>query len=86
MKTLFPIILGAFTLLLACGNNQSLCTCIEAGDAVNQLSESFFHREYSVLGKDSLDALIAHRDSLCEEFQLMSGEEMLKLKENCPSD
>jgi hypothetical protein len=60
-----------------------LCRCIEAGDKVNQLSATFFEREYSVLGKDSLDLLISHRDSLCEEFQLMSGEEMLKLKENC---
>lgn len=86
MKIIVPIIFCSLLTLSSCSNDQSLCTCIEAGDAVNQLSESFFHREYSVLGKDSLDALIAHRDALCEEFQLMSGEEMLKLKENCPSD
>jgi hypothetical protein len=77
-----------FTLLIvptlfSCSNDQSLCNCLEAGEDVNQLSASFFTRDYSVLGKDSLDALIHYRDSLCEEFKMMSGEDMLKLKENC---
>jgi hypothetical protein len=70
-------------ILFSCSNDQSLCRCIEAGDKVNKLSASFFNRDYSVLGKDSLDALISHRDSICDNFKMMSGEEMLKLKENC---
>lgn len=70
-------------LLFSCANDQSLCRCIEAGDKVNKLSASFFNRDYSVLGKDSLDVLISRRDSLCDYFKMMSGEEMLKLKQNC---
>lgn len=70
-------------LLFSCSNDQSLCRCIEAGDKVNKLSASFFNRDYSVLGKDSLDALISYRDSLCDDFKMMSGEDMLKLKQNC---
>ena len=70
-------------LLYSCSNDKSMCRCIEAGDKVNKLSASFFNRDYSVLGKDSLDALISNRDSICDNFKMMSGEEMLKLKENC---
>ena len=82
MRKLYSIFLIS-SLLFSCSNDQSLCRCIEVGDEVNKLSASFFNRDYSVLGKDSLDALISRRDSLCEGFKMMSGEEMLKLKENC---
>lgn len=81
IKTYYVLLIS--TILLSCSNDQSLCRCIEAGDEVNKLSASFFTRDYSVLGKDSLDALIEYRDSLCEDFKMMSGEDMLQLKENC---
>jgi len=82
MRNIYSLALLSFA-LLSCSNDQSLCRCIEAGDEVNTLSASFFNRDYSVLGKDSLDILINYRDSICEDFKMMSGEEMLKLKENC---
>lgn len=82
MRKIYSILLIS-SVLFSCSNDQSLCRCIEAGDDVNKLSASFFTRDYSVLGKDSLDALIEYRDSLCKEFKMMSGEDMLKLKENC---
>jgi hypothetical protein len=83
MKRFFSIFLLCLS-LIGCSQNKDICKCIELGNEVNTLSSSFFDREYSVLGKDSLDALIQQRDEWCEPFKDMSGEQMLQKLEDCP--
>lgn len=70
--------------LFSCENDhKQLCECIEIGDQVNQLSESFFNRTYSEAGKDSLDALIKERDVLCKPYLEMGALELQEAKGNC---
>jgi len=69
--------------LVSCKSNTDFCKCIEAGQKVNELSASFFNREYSELGKDSLDNVIQYRDELCEPFSELSPEELQKEKQQC---
>lgn len=81
MRTSFLFVL---LLLGACSSDDTkLCDCIEAGEYVNELSASFFHREYSDLGKDSLDQAVLRRDELCQEFINMSADELQSLTSNC---
>jgi hypothetical protein len=80
-RLLITLTVGIFT--IGCSSDQSICKCIELGNEVNQLSASFFDREYSVLGKDSLDALIQQRDEWCAPFKGLSGELMLEKLEEC---
>lgn len=70
--------------IAACSSDKNkLCDCIDAGEHVNTLSESFFHRPYSELGKDSLDQAVQKRDELCSEFIQMSADELQALKMEC---
>lgn len=69
--------------LTACSSITDFCKCIEAGQKVNELSASFFNRDYSERGKDSLDQVIQYRDELCEPFNRLSPEELQQEKQQC---
>lgn len=81
-KMKYAILLSVL-ICLSCMPENKICSCIKAGDEVNMLSASLLNRDYSVLAKDSLSELIHKRDSLCLDFQEMSGEQMLELKKDC---
>jgi hypothetical protein len=65
-------------------DDQRLCECVSVGEVVNDLSASFFDRPYSVQGKDSLDQIIAFRDSICAPFIEMKTEDLHKAAKKCP--
>ena len=76
------LVLAAFIVLLfSC--QHSVCECVEAGKKVNEISASFFDREYSESGKDSLDHAIKNRDAICEPFRSMSAAELQKAASEC---
>lgn len=79
MKLFVFIILSL--LVFSCQN--SVCDCVEAGNKANEISASFFDREYSKSGKDSLDRAIENRNEICEPFQNMSAEELQKAASEC---
>lgn len=68
-------------LIFSCQN--SVCDCVEAGEKVNEISASFFNREYSVEGKDSLDNAIEKRDAICEPYRNMSAVELQEAASEC---
>jgi hypothetical protein len=72
-----------FISLTSCTQNQKLCDCIDAGNVVNKLSASFFNRDASQEGKDSLNAAIIQRDQICAPFLNMDVTELQKAKLNC---
>lgn len=76
--------IGFAMLVSSCGNkNQQLCACIEAGDVVNQLSASFFNREVTLEGKDSLAIAILQRDEICAPFLSMDTSDLQEAKSKC---
>ncbi|MBW7868607.1 MAG: hypothetical protein H3C31_09815 [Brumimicrobium sp.] len=82
------ILLSLVFTLLACNSNNgksTICDCVEAGQAVNQLSESFFSREATQEGADSLHLLIEKRDSVCKTFQEMDAIELQEKAKECAS-
>lgn len=79
MKTLVLVVLTV--LLFSC--QHSVCECVEAGEKVNEISASFFGREYSEQGKDSLDHAIENRDAICEPFRSMSAAELQEAASDC---
>lgn len=83
MKFFLPFILVSSILLSCKEDHQQLCECIELGDQVNELSESFFNRKYSEAGKDSLDLLIEQRDKVCQPYLEMGATELQKAKHSC---
>lgn len=79
MKSLLIILV--LILLYSC--QGTVCECVEAGKEVNEISASFFDREYSVEGKDSLERAIKNREAVCEPFKEMSAEELQKAASKC---
>ncbi|MEX1193264.1 MAG: hypothetical protein WEA99_14935 [Brumimicrobium sp.] len=77
------IILLLFITTVSCNNENTLCDCVKAGKQVDKISASFFNRDYSVKGKDSLDRAIHARDSVCEPFKNMSPEKLSEASKNC---
>jgi hypothetical protein len=77
-----PLVLAVFILLLfSC--QHSVCECVEAGQKVNEISASFFDREYSEAGKDSLDHAVKNRDAICEPFRSMSAVQLQEAASEC---
>ncbi len=87
MQRFFPIFFIVAVIMFSCSSNEaedkSLCDCVEVGEAVNELSSSFFNRTYSVQGKDSLDALVNLRDSICAPFLEMHPNDLQLQREKC---
>jgi len=79
MRQIVFIILSV--LVFSCQN--SVCDCVEAGNNANEISASFFGREYSEAGKDSLDRAVENRDEICASFKNMSAEELQKAASEC---
>jgi hypothetical protein len=77
-------IIGAGYFYLNSEKNRDLCDCVKAGELANELSASFFNRMHTEQGKDSLDQLIAYRDSICAPFLEVSVEELHKAAKDCP--
>lgn len=83
----YIIFLLPILFLFSCGGEKvvdhKLCDCIEAGKDVDELSASFFHRETTKEGADSLNALIKERDLICEEFMEMDAMELQEKALDC---
>ena len=70
--------------LLACGSKDTkMCDCLEVSDRLNQLSSELLINDVTPAQKKEMKSLQKQKDKKCKDFQTMSGEEMLKLKEDC---
>ena len=73
--------------LFSCGSgDKKICDCLEAGDKLNQLSAQLLEGEVTPEKKAEMLKLKKEKIKKCEEFQTMSGEEMLKRKAECELD
>lgn len=62
---------------------NELCECIEKSEVVNEYSASFFERDYSEQGKDSLDQMLKERDEYCEKFQNLHPTKLQNAAKDC---
>lgn len=69
--------------LFSCQDRNTVCDCVEAGNKANKISASFFDREYSEAGKDSLDKAIENREKVCEPFKEMSSKQLQEAASEC---
>lgn len=83
MKILSFLIIVGF--LFSCNSSNQLCDCVEAGDEVNKISASFFEREPTKEGEDSLIQAKKVRDEICAPFQEMMPKELHEKAAECES-
>lgn len=82
MKYLFLISL--FAALISCGpQDPKMCSCLEAGEKLNNFSSTLMTKEISSDDIKKMDELKQEKSLKCKDYQTMSGEEMLKRKADC---
>lgn len=60
-----------------------MCTCLKEGDKLNQFSSSLLTKEITEADVKKLNKLRTSKDKACKAYEMMSGAELLKLKEGC---
>jgi hypothetical protein len=78
--------LAVFTLFLffSCSNKDTkICSCLDAGEKLNQFSSEMLIKEASKEDVVKMKALKDEKSKKCADYQTMNGDEMLKLKANC---
>lgn len=71
--------------LSSCSSN-SVCDCVEAGNALNEFSNGQFMKETrSQEDVDQMDVLQKSRDEVCAEFQSMDAKELQEASMDCES-
>lgn len=82
MKKLFYIL--PIALLFSCsGKDEQFCKCLEAGDALNSYSVDLLEGDVDEKKANELKRLKEVKKEACADYQTMSGEEMLKRKNDC---
>ncbi|HTO37710.1 MAG TPA: hypothetical protein VL021_04740 [Brumimicrobium sp.] len=84
MKKIFITIITVAS-LASCSSENQLCECIEAGAEADKISASFFDREATQEGKDSLDNALKKRDKICAAYQYMLAHELQEKAKDCKS-
>ena len=80
--TMYKLLVPAL-LLVACSQNTPFCDCIEKGEALNNFSTSLFDKEVTSEDEEKMKSLKEEKEKACADYQTMSGEEMIKLREDC---
>ena len=81
MKYILPF---GIMLLFSCNSRDpKMCDCLDAGDKLNKFSSKLLTKEASQKDVVEMKKLKAEKVKKCADFQMMSGEEMLKKKASC---
>lgn len=80
----FLFISCSLFLLLSCGQSDpKMCSCLEAGEKLNNYSSKMFTKEITEKDVKEMQKLKEDKAKKCVDYQTMSGEEMLKRKADC---
>ena len=81
MKYILPF---SILILFSCNSRDpKMCDCLDAGDKLNKFSSKLLTKEASQKDVAEMKKLKAEKAKKCADFQMMSGEEMLKKKATC---
>ena len=78
------ILLSILSVNLSCSTKDSkFCDCLTAGEELNNFSSTLFDKDITIEMKDQMERLKNNKRDKCKAYEMMSGENMLELKENC---
>lgn len=87
IKSILPLTL--ISLLGACSGSEEaekddqFCKCLKAGEELNDFTEKLWDREPTKEDEAKMKKLKAKSDKECANYQMMSGDEMLRRKKLC---
>jgi hypothetical protein len=79
----FYVLIGVVLLVSCNSGDRKMCDCLEAGQQLNDYAARILLEEVSAEEAAQLKQLKKVQQVKCKDFQLMSGEEMLKRKAEC---
>ena len=77
------ILLVAISLTACGGRDDKMCDCLDISEKLNVLTSEALQGEINQGQKEVLLKVRAEKDEKCKDFEIMSGEKMLKLKATC---
>lgn len=81
MKYVYLLFLVSF---LACESKDTkICDCLKASEKLNKASSKFFMNDFSEKEMKAFQKLKKEKIKKCADYQTMSGEEMIKRKNEC---
>ncbi len=69
--------------LTSCSGKDPICECIKVGDELNKASAKVLQKEPTAADEALLIKLRKKKMKACQNYQTMSGVDMLKRKETC---
>lgn len=82
MKKVFLSLL-TLLVLASCGERDTICACIESGDALNKQANEILEKGSSAEREKSLKQLKADKEKKCAEFKTMDGPQMRERMKDC---
>ncbi len=82
MKTIFLTATAA--LLFSCSNkDEQFCNCLKASDQLNAKTQTVYNKLITQKLQKEIQQLKSVKVKACEDYQMMSGKEMIELKKEC---
>lgn len=83
MKTFIPV-LSLLIIFTSCSSkDEQFCECLEIADELNKTNQKAFSENRTQADLDEIKSLQKTQTETCQKYFEMSGEEMLKMKEDC---
>ncbi len=82
MKLILKIALPAL-LLAGCGERDTICACIESGNALNKQASEILEKGSTKERDAKLRELKADKEKKCAEFKTMDGPQMRERMKDC---
>ena len=65
------------------GGDKQFCECMNAGKELNKYSSELLNNSLENMNESEMTKLRSKKDSLCAPYEMLGGEELNVLKENC---
>ncbi|TNE55887.1 MAG: hypothetical protein EP338_01930 [Bacteroidetes bacterium] len=76
-------VLGVFLAACSSGSKADICQCLDAGKTFNELNQKVLDQSISPREYKDLKRAKSTKDSLCQPFKNMSGDQMRELQQEC---
>ncbi|MGB0914597.1 MAG: hypothetical protein ACPGVI_00930 [Crocinitomicaceae bacterium] len=74
----------AILFLASCSSkDEQFCTCLTAGEELNEYTQQFFEKEPSQDDETKISELKAIKTEACKDYQMMAGDKMRQKKADC---
>lgn len=74
----------ALLFLASCSSkDEQFCTCLTAGEELNEYTQQFFEKEPSKEDEAKISEMKAKKTEACKDYQMMAGDKMRQKKADC---